>query len=265
MEIKFSKTMPNSINSNTIPYFVEKPWGGYFLSELFKLAERKKLGEAWIISTLDEGESQFGNSTLSQYLGEKLPFLIKIIDAAENLSVQVHPNDIWAKKLENSTGKTECWYILKVQSGAGIYLGLKPYVTLEMFFSRIKKQESVEEFMNFIPVEDGDFIEVPAGTIHAIGSGVTLLEIQQASGITYRLWDWGRAGRELHLEKGELVSFHNPEVEVRKFDQFKAGNVFYSHPDFDLQKIDCESVKCFSAKAKFSFVINLKTFKIDLA
>jgi mannose-6-phosphate isomerase len=215
------------------PYLVEKPWGGNFLSKFYQ-TEKQNIGEAWLLSTLPDGESKVGDQRLSEYLGRDLSFLIKIIDAKDPLSIQVHPNDDWAKKLENSRGKTECWLILGSTPGAGLYLGLKPGVTEDEFRSAILKNESVESLMEFFPATVGDFISVPAGTIHAIGGGVTLMEVQQSSGITYRLWDWGRPGRELHIDKGLKVSDYVNKFEVKKniFENFKKG-LLLKHADFE--------------------------------
>jgi mannose-6-phosphate isomerase class I len=122
--------------------------------------------------------------------------------------------------------------ILNSTPGAGVYLGLKTAVSAEEFKTAIIKNESVEQFLNFYPVTKGDFISVPAGTIHAIGGGVTLLEVQQASGITYRLWDWGRPGRELHIDKGIKVSDFKAPFELRK----ATDGVLLKHADFACYK-----------------------------
>lgn len=188
-----------------LPYFVEKPWGGDFIARAFGVAP-KKYGEAWLISTMPGQETRSGPKLLSEEINGELPYLVKVLDAQEPLSVQVHPDDEWAHKLENSRGKTECWLILAAQSGAGIYLGTKPQVTKAQLEAAITRGEDTVGLLEFHTVSRGDFITVPAGTIHAIGAGVTLLEVQQASGITYRLWDWGRQGRELHIEKGLAVA-----------------------------------------------------------
>lgn len=233
------------------PYFVEKPWAGHFLSDFYR-SPLKKIGEAWLISTLDQAESQINQQNLSQYLGKKLPFLVKIIDAQESLSVQVHPNDEWAQKLENSKGKTECWLIINSLPGAGVYLGLKAGTNEETFKEAILQNKSVESFMNFYPVQKGDFISVPAGTIHAIGGGVTLLEVQQASGITYRLWDWGRPGRELHIDKGLQVSNFAATCEIK---QAHTGCLL-KHADF----------ACFMNEFhQKGWFIDLKTFEAYLS
>lgn len=187
------------------PYFVEKPWGGDFIASQFHLPHRS-YGEAWLLSTLPGAESRSGARPLSEALGKELSFIVKIIDARSPLSVQVHPDDHWARALENSRGKTECWLILKAQKDSGVYLGLKDGVGEEELRRALEKNQNVQELLIFHPVKPGDFISVPAGTIHAIGAGITLLEVQQASGITYRIWDWGETGRQLHVEKGLQVS-----------------------------------------------------------
>lgn len=155
---------------------------------------------------MENEESTFQDKALSVVLGKKLPFLIKVIDAAEPLSIQVHPDNKWALELENSKGKTECWLILSSLPGAGVYVGLKDHVSEAEFRKAAENKEPLNDLLIFHPVRSGDFICIPAGTIHAIGAGVSLLEVQQASGITYRIWDWGRTNRELHLEKGLKVS-----------------------------------------------------------
>lgn len=209
------------------PHFVEKPWAGSFLSNFFQMPHQK-IGEAWLISTLKGAESQINQQNLSEHLGKELPFLVKIIDAQESLSVQVHPNDEWAQKLENSKGKTECWFILNSTPSAGVYLGLKEDISDDIFRKAILEKQSVQDLLNFYPVSQGDFISVPAGTIHAIGGGVTLLEVQQASGITYRLWDWNRPGRELHHEKGLKVSDYKASYEIKK----SSPGPLLKHADF---------------------------------
>lgn len=215
-----------------LPYFSPKPWAGSFIENFFKTPE-PKIGEAWLLSTLKDGESLVSGKKLSEVLGHELSFLVKIIDASSPLSIQVHPNDHWAQELENSRGKTECWLILHTEKNAGVYLGTKEGVDEKKFRAAVEKNESVEKLMNFIPVSRGDFISVPAGTIHAIGPGVTLMEVQQSSGITYRIWDWGREGRELHLEKAMQVSDFSLKPDVKKdiFQNQKEG-LLLSHKDF---------------------------------
>ena len=215
------------------PYFSQKPWAGNFISLHFK-SPLDNIGEAWLLSTLPEGQSSVEAIPLSEHLAKTLPYLIKVIDAAKPLSIQVHPNDEWARLLENSKGKTECWLILNSNDDGGVYLGLKENVSILDLQKAIESNQAVDKLMNFYPVSKGDFITVPAGTIHAIGGGVTLLEVQQASGITYRLWDWGSQARELHIEKGLKVSEVKANYQIQK-NIFASGNhsLLLKHPDFE--------------------------------
>ena len=200
--------------------FVDKVWGGSRLKDEFGYdIDSDKVGEYWAISGMDELSSVVINGDLAgqslkeiyknnkELFGdrdyESFPLLIKIIDASDDLSIQVHPDDEMSKKLENSRGKTECWYILN-DNPASIVYGL----------NADSKEEAVEKIENKnwddvlkeVPANKGDFFFVPAGTVHAIKKGCLILEIQQASDVTYRLYDYDRPGkdgnlRELHIEK----------------------------------------------------------------
>ena len=200
--------------------FVDKVWGGSRLKDEFGYdIDSDKVGEYWAISGMDELSSVVINGDLAgqslkeiyknnkELFGdrddESFPLLIKIIDASDDLSIQVHPDDEMGKKLENSRGKTECWYILN-DNPASIVYGLNAN----------SKEEAVEKIENKnwddvlkeVPANKGDFFFVPAGTVHAIKKGCLILEIQQASDVTYRLYDYDRPGkdgnlRELHIEK----------------------------------------------------------------
>jgi len=199
------------------PYIQRKIWGGERLSLLKGLkhsSDLEPIGETWEISIHPEGTSFVDGKKLDLSPNEsKLPYLVKLIDTNEELSVQVHPDDSYALKHEGGTGKSECWYILEAKNGSGIYLGLKPGVTKEFFVSSIKSNQNINELLNFYPVKKGEFFFVPAGSIHAIGGGITLAEVQQNSGITYRVWDWNRLdkngqSRELHIEKSlDVINF----------------------------------------------------------
>ncbi len=210
------------------PLLVEKPWGGTWLGRQY--GSPKTIGEAWLLSSLKEGQSKVDGQPLSEVVGQ-LKFIVKIIDAAEPLSVQVHPNDEWAAKLENSRGKTECWLILDAKPGAGVYMGLADGVGGEEFADALAAGRPVEKLVQFYPVKRGDFITVPAGTIHAIGGGVTLLEVQQSSGITYRLWDWDRPGREMHIDKGLQVASFGKNFSIEK-DVLGSKRTLLKHSDF---------------------------------
>ncbi|NOT79697.1 MAG: mannose-6-phosphate isomerase [Bacteriovoracaceae bacterium] len=202
-------------------------WGGTKLAlykDLPTLDGLDPIGETWEVSIHPEGVSQNGGVNLDLSPHQlKLPYLVKLIDTGKELSIQVHPGDEYAMKVEKSTGKSECWYIIDAKNEAGIYLGLKPEVTKESFISALKNNEMMNNFLNFYPVKAGDFFFVPAGSIHAIGAGITLAEVQQNSGITYRVWDWNRVdkngkSRELHIEKS---------LDVINFDQASNGVEFF--------------------------------------
>lgn len=248
---------------NIKPVFIEKPWGGTYISECFNLPIKRMIGEAFLVSTLENQENTTEEGPLSARFG-RIPFLIKMIDANDNLSIQVHPNDEIAANLERSSGKTECWYVVDVIDGSGIYYGLKSEITISEFFSAVKSKEDASNLMNFVQVKKNDFIVVPAGIIHAIGSGVRIVEFQQSSGVTYRIWDWNREGRELHLEKAKLSSnTTQPAPIIYDFEKIECGN-FFSHPDFSLDKISNEVIKCSSEKTNIAVNFDLKTFNFSL-
>lgn len=229
------------------PFFSERPWAGQKMQALFPDAP-PGTGEAWILSTLPDGESMVGGKNLSDVLGKKLPYLVKVIDTSAPLSVQVHPNDQWAKTFENSRGKTECWLILSSENNGGVFLGVKEGVSPEELSFAIKENRDVSQLMNFFPVKKNDFISVPAGTIHAIGAGVTLLEVQQASGITYRLWDWNRMGRELHIEKGMKVA----DFSLRPVPVTAKDGLLLKHADFEVSLNSSEGTGRFISLTDFS-------------
>ena len=167
------------------PSFREKVWGTPRLSPLYPDAD-SKVGEVWFESN------------------PPLPLLFKYIFTSEALSVQVHPNDEYARVHENSRGKTEMWHILRADPGAKIAIGLRQAVTAEEL-REAAKSGAIEQLLNWVEVKPGETYQINAGTIHAIGAGIALCEIQQNSDITYRLYDYGRP-RELHLERGVEVS-----------------------------------------------------------
>lgn len=197
------------------PHIVCKIWGGERLVSLKSLSLKESVGESWEVSVLPEGESKVQDKKLSQVVVAKLlPYLIKLIDTSDYLSVQVHPDEIYAKQFENSQGKTECWLILDAASDAGIYLGFAEGVTKEKFEKAIRSGEDLRPFLRFFPVKKGDFFFVPAGCVHAIGKGVFLVEIQESSGVTYRVWDWDR------LENGKPRTLHiDQALDVLNFDE----------------------------------------------
>jgi len=166
--------------------FVEKPWGRTELPKVFGGTGGRRIGEIWFTG------------------GGDLPLLVKYIFTSERLSIQVHPSHEQAQARGLTSGKEECWYILDAEPGATLGLGLNREVAPDVL-REAAVDGSIEELMDWRPVKAGDFFYVPAGTIHAIGGGLSLLEFQQNADVTYRLYDYGRP-RELHLDDGIAVA-----------------------------------------------------------
>jgi mannose-6-phosphate isomerase len=196
------------------PWFSPRPWGFADLRPWFdRVSEGDPIGEAWltgdnsVVATGPHAGKTLGALFAQDHqalLGPDAPstaspLLIKVIFAREKLSVQVHPDDAMAQKYGQPRGKTECWYALSAGAGAAVALGLKPGTTLEHVRDEIHNG-TLESSLNVLPVETGDMIFVDAGTVHAIFPGAILLETQQYSDTTYRIFDYGRP-RELHIEK----------------------------------------------------------------
>ncbi|MFO7814522.1 MAG: type I phosphomannose isomerase catalytic subunit, partial [Halanaerobiales bacterium] len=222
------------------PIYINKIWGGNRLKdELNKSINEENIGESWEVSTNEDKISVVKNGT---YKNEKLtdlikkypkellgpsydkddefPLLLKIIDASKKLSVQVHPDDQLTKQLENGKGKTEMWYVLFASSEAKLYIGLKGIESKKQL-GKIIKEGKLENHLNEIDVTKGDFFFIPSGTVHAIGGELMLVEIQQNSNTTYRLYDWNRVDedgneRELHLENGIKATNLNLNIQGNK-------------------------------------------------
>ena len=200
-------------------------WGGEDILRRYRRDDAPKpCSESWEISAhpagrsvvrggkfdgvpLDELASRFGAALVGTKAGDaaKFPLLFKIIDARLPLSVQVHPNEQTAK-LTGGEPKSEAWYVLGASPDAMLYAGLRTPVGAETLRDAARKGDAIADFIKRIPVSDGDFLYIPGGTPHAIGSGLMIYEVQQSSDTTYRLYDWGRVGadgkpRELHVEK----------------------------------------------------------------
>lgn len=163
--------------------FLEKVWGATDLAPWYPAPE-KKIGEVWFEADL--------------------PLLVKFVFTSGRLSVQVHPNDAFARKHENSLGKTEMWYVMRADPGARLAIGFRESISRERLRETALSGE-IESLLNWIEVQAGDAFFIPAGTVHAIGGGLALCEIQQHSDVTYRLYDYGRP-RELHLDQAIEVS-----------------------------------------------------------
>jgi mannose-6-phosphate isomerase len=190
------------------PWFSERVWGRRSLRPWYADTGTSELvGEAWLTGPQCVVETgRLAGRTLESVagdLGGEFPLLVKLLFPEEKLSVQVHPDDAQARLMGETRGKTECWYVLEAAPGAYVSLGLKEGVAVEDVAASVA-DETMESLMEQIPVVVGDMLFVDAGTVHAIGPGVVLLETQQTSDVTYRLYDYGRP-RELHLEKGLQV------------------------------------------------------------
>lgn len=237
------------------PHLTFKVWGGTALKSLKApmISGKEPLGETWEVSIHPDGVSTVeGGEKLDKFFNpEELSYLIKFIDTSDNLSIQVHPGDEYAARVEQQSGKSECWLILDAKPGAGIYLGLKNGINKEQLEAAIKNGDAVDQLLNFYEVKKGDFFFVPAGSIHALGKDVLLAEIQQSSGVTYRVWDWNRMGmdgkpRALHIDKAlDVIEFEpaKNDLEYFKFSKDNFSTEFKNlieHPDF---KVDMRSLK----------------------
>ncbi|GAB4074190.1 mannose-6-phosphate isomerase, class I [Barrientosiimonas marina] len=211
------------------PVFKEKIWGGQKLKTEFKYdIPSEQTGEAWVIAAHSHGANVIENGPLKGWTladawekhgdlfnrapdaDDAYPLLVKILDAHDDLSVQVHPNDALAREMENEPyGKTECWYVLDAEPDAELVLGHHAETQDEL--SQMMDDGKWDKLLRRVKVQPGDFVYVPSGTIHAIGAGVVILETQQSSDITYRVYDYDRQDsqgnqRELHLDKARQVT-----------------------------------------------------------
>lgn len=177
-------------------HYVEKIWGRDDLPDVFDRAGNVRIGEVWFDAA-----------------DQPLPLLIKWLFTSEKLSIQVHPNDEQAHAAGYASGKEEMWFIVSAEPDARLGMG-----TLRALNDTALREAAIsgeiEELMDWKPVKAGDFYYIPAGTVHAIGAGITLIEVQQNADITYRLYDYGRP-RELHLDHGVAVSNATPYADPR--------------------------------------------------
>ncbi len=219
------------------PFLLQAPckdylWGGNRLREFGKVSDADKIAESWELSCHPDGESviasgEFAGMTLTAFLVahpeaagencrqfERFPVLIKLIDAHDDLSVQVHPDDAYALSHEGEYGKTEMWYVIDAKEGAELIYGFRQELTKDDFRRAIEENTLLDK-VNRVPVRAGDVFFIPSGTLHAIGKGLLIAEVQQNSNTTYRVYDYGRLGkdgkpRELHIEKALDVTNLTP-------------------------------------------------------
>ncbi len=220
-----------------LPQYHTRVWGGQRLKPA-----QPPIGEAWIVyehnhiaagplagRTLAEAAEIEGAALLGAWApslpprtptGRRFPLLIKLLDCADWLSIQVHPNDEQAVRLEGPghLGKTEAWHILEAEAGAQLIAGVRPGVSAEALAQAIRSG-TLPDLVDYHPVQAGDTVFMPAGTLHALGPGLLLYEIQQTSDITYRVFDWNRpasAGRALHLEQSAAVTDPSARVQIQR-------------------------------------------------
>lgn len=200
-----------------IPLYYSKIWGGRDFEKFDHNIPEGNIGERWDVACHGNGMSVVANGEYQgmrldeliakkadSLLGTKIdkkafPLLIKLINAKDKLSVQVHPDDEYALQVEGDKGKTEAWYVINANQGAKLIIGLKEHCTREQLVEAIE-QGCLEQYLNEIPVKKGDAFFIKAGLIHAICEGVIIAEIQQSSDTTYRVYDYNR-GRDLHIKK----------------------------------------------------------------
>lgn len=238
------------------PRVKERIWGGQAILKkkgktVARLSKDKLYGESWDLSSVKGDVSVVANGFLKGnnleeiievYMGElvgeenfekyglEFPLLVKYLDCNDKLSVQVHPNDELAEERHNSFGKTEAWYVVDCKPGAAIYLGFKNLeLTREEYIAAVAESR-LEELLNRVEVKPGDVFFIPAGTVHALGAGIEVVEVQQTSDVTYRIYDWDRVdasgkGRELHTALAvDAIDFEvDAELLHRNYELTKGG------------------------------------------
>lgn len=252
--------------------FSEKIWGGSKLKDIYDYKiPSDKTGEYWAISGMDGESSTITNGDFEgKHLREvyknnkelfgnpkeaEFPLLVKIIDAADDLSIQVHPDDEMGSRLDNSKGKTECWYILN-ENPASIIFGLNVDSKEEAI--KLIDERKWDELLREMPTKKGDFFFVMAGSVHAIKKGSLILEIQQASDITYRLYDYDRKDadgnlRDLHLEKSkEAIKILPEENEIKeiKKDGF-VERILTENEYFEVREFEIENEAAFKREKPY--------------
>ena len=266
------------------PYYKKVIWGGNKIKTFFNrdIENSTNIGESWEISAHKDGLSKIENESFNEMnlmdlfndknkrrevFGykclemEKFPVLVKFIDAKTNLSIQVHPDDNYAKINENDSGKNEVWYIMDCKEDAKIIYGFKDKVKKENLVEAIN---NIEDNVKYINVKKGDFISIPAGTIHAICGGILLCEIQQTSDITYRVYDWGRKGldgkpRQLHTKKAlDVINIENKSQRYNFFNFTDSKNIYNSN-NFSIDLINVKgNLTTASNKDSFNVYIVLE-------
>jgi mannose-6-phosphate isomerase len=238
-------------------------WGGQNLVRYGKTLKADKMAESWELSAHPDGPAKLKTGPLkgmsfidfvNNYPGEwkrdedkaeganpNFPILVKFIDAQNSLSIQVHPNDSYAMEHEGEFGKTEMWYILEAEPDAFLYYGFEHEIGREEFAERIKN-DTLTDVLHRQPVKAGEAYFIPAGTIHAIGKGIVLAEIQQSSNSTYRVYDFGRRDKDgnlrpLHIDKAIDVTELKPVEVESPLKEDETGRLI-DCPYFRVAKLD---------------------------
>lgn len=231
-------------------------WGGTYFKKFNKGTSLDRVSECWELSVRDNDSSIIASGKdegkrlvdvlTKEDIGPVMdrfpyfPLLIKLIDAKENLSIQVHPSDDYALKYEQSFGKSEMWHIISADEGSGLYVGLNKDYSKEDI-EKALKEGTILECLNFYKVKPGDTFVINPGTIHAIGAGVRLIEIQQNSNLTYRLYDYNRVDkdgnpRELHIKKAlDVIDYKQYKV-VKAGDELLADNKYFTVKEVNFDK-----------------------------
>lgn len=265
------------------PVFKDYIWGGTRLKSDFGFeSDLDKLAEGWMLSCHKDGKNiiengEYKGKTLDEVIEEKgkekvvgtrsldfpyFPVLIKLIDAKDNLSIQVHPDNDYAQRVEGEFGKTEIWYVLDATDDAQLIYGFKNKISSEEFVDAIKNN-TLTDVLNSVKVKKGDLLFIEAGTVHAIGKGTLVAEIQQNSNTTYRVYDYGRLGadgkpRELHIDKAVDVS----KTEPPKYDIKPMGEPekFNDYTKTLLTKCDLFTVNHYELNGKVTLEADEKSF-----
>jgi len=233
------------------PILKEKVWGGRTLEQFGKnLPPDVAIGESWELadlpSSIPDGKSVIANGPLAgETLEANFPLLIKFLDACDNLSVQVHPSDAYAQNHPEAHLKSEAWIILDTTPDGCIYVGLKEGTT-ERSLREAIEHDTVPELLNAINVQKGECYYLPSGTCHALGAGVLVAEVQTPSDTTFRVWDWGRTGREMHVDQAmECIDFDAHPLQFEQPTPLQSGPYLSTHfvdtPFFSIER--CESTE----------------------
>ena len=258
------------------PILKEKIWGGNGLKTILnKEIPSDKTGESWEISGVKGDISVISNGELagkslqellSEYKGKlvgnrvytqfknEFPLLIKFIDAQDDLSIQVHPNDDLAKERHNSFGKTEMWYVINSHEGAELISGFNQDINKETYLSKLENKQ-LGDILNSEVAKAGDVFFIPVGRVHAIKAGILLAEIQQTSDITYRIYDWDRVddngnGRELHTE------YALDALDFKKYDNYKTDYTVVKNQRVQLEKCSYFETNLFELNVNKSISYN---------